>query len=118
MSDGKPLYPGGTSIPIPIQVMKRGKRGQPELVEERMANFTLMPAKEGTCPECATVHPADYPHNQQSIYWQYHFYGRNGRFPTWADAMAHCTDEMKAFWKKALADRGVKVEEDKPDEGK
>ena len=48
-------------------------------------------------------------HNQQSMYWQYHFYGKHGRWPTWKDAMAHCTDNVKAQWIKLLAEHGVKV---------
>jgi hypothetical protein len=31
--------------------------------------------------------------------------------------MAHCDEDMKAFWKKALAEKGINVEEDKPDAG-
>jgi hypothetical protein len=116
MSD-EPLVPGGTIIPIPLAVIKRGKRGKPEVVEERIANFTLLPGPKDKCPECATAHPPEYPHNQQSLFYQYHFYGQHGRWPTWADAMAHCDEDMKAFWKKALAEKGINVEEDKPDAG-
>jgi hypothetical protein len=51
------------------------------------------------------------PHNQQSLYWQYHFYGRHGRWPTWSDAMAHCSPEMREEWTRALEACGVVVEE-------
>ena len=63
----------------------------------------------GTCPECAVEHPADQPHNQQSLAYQYKFYDQHGRWPTWIDAMAHCTDEVKAFWIAELCSRGVDV---------
>jgi hypothetical protein len=69
--------------------------------------WSLLPAKPGTCPECATDHPPELPHNQQSLTYQYHFYGKNGRWPTWADAMAHCTEEMRSRWTEELAKRGV-----------
>lgn len=71
--------------------------------------FTLLPAKSGTCPECATVHePAD-PHNQQSLFYQYDFYGKHGRWPTWKDAMAHCAPAMRENWIRELALRGIAI---------
>jgi len=70
----------------------------------------LLPAKPGTCLECAVEHDLAHPHNQQSLYYQYHFYADNGRWPTWGDAMAHCTDEMKAFWVEELAKHGIVVD--------
>ncbi len=71
----------------------------------------LLPAKEGTCPECATEHDPGQPHNQQSLYWQYHFFGQHGRWPTWKDAMAHCSPEMKKLWTEGLGEHGITVEE-------
>lgn len=62
-----------------------------------------MPAKEGTCSDCAVAHDPDMPHNQQSLHWQYRFYGAFGRWPTWADALAHCTPTMRAQWRIELA---------------
>ena len=62
----------------------------------------LLPPKPGTCPICATKHEAHLPHNAQSLYYQYRFYGVRGRWPTWADALAHCTSEMQAYWREAL----------------
>lgn len=64
---------------------------------------------DGTCPECAVAHDPKQPHNRDSLAYQYHFYDKNGRWPTWADAMAHCTDEVKAYWTQALRERGVEV---------
>lgn len=63
----------------------------------------------GTCPECAVVHDPEMPHNQQSLTYQYKFYDKHGRWPTWKDAMAHCTEEMKQAWMEALAERGITV---------
>lgn len=73
---------------------------------------TLLPAPEGTCPECATKHEPEQPHNQQSLYWQYKFYQRHGRFPTWLDCMSHCTQETKDFWSAELAKHGINVKGD------
>lgn len=63
----------------------------------------------GTCPECAVKHDPSLPHNCMSLTYQYKFYDEHGRWPTWSDAMAHCSDEMKEVWLKALRERGVEV---------
>ena len=73
----------------------------------------LMPVdtSDGKCGECATKHEPEMPHNQQSLAYQYHFYADHGRWPTWDDAMSHCTDEMKSYWRKSLAEKGIKTNE-------
>lgn len=65
----------------------------------------LLPPKPGTCPICATEHEREMPHNAQSLYYQYRFYGIRGRWPTWADAVAHCGDQMRAHWERELRAR-------------
>jgi hypothetical protein len=72
---------------------------------------TLLPPPKGTCPACAVKHDPEMPHNQQSLYYQYHFYNKHGRWPTWKDAMLHCTDEIKAFWIEELGKHGINVNE-------
>lgn len=67
----------------------------------------LLPAKPGTCPICAVEHASEDPHNAQSIYYQYWFYKRYQRWPTWADAIAHCGEETRKAWESALRDREV-----------
>lgn len=64
---------------------------------------------EGTCPECAVKRTPEQPHNRDSLAYQYKFYDQRGRWPTWADAMAHCSDDTKEYWKQALRERGVEV---------
>ena len=82
-----------------------------------MSGLTLLPAKPGKCPICATKHEPQEPHNQQSLFYQYQFYGEHSRWPTWADAMAHCDDEMKLLWERELRARDAWSEpESKPDE--
>jgi len=63
-----------------------------------------------TCPECAVDHDPDQPHNRQSLFYQYKFYNEWGRWPTWDNAMAHCSDEVKTFWVKALKQFGIVIE--------
>jgi len=78
-------------------------------IVEKKAKFMIMPAPPGTCPECAVKHEPYMPHNRDSLMYQYVFYGKNGRWPTWADAMSHCPDEIKEEWTRALAERGIEV---------
>lgn len=75
----------------------------------REANFYMMPTAPGTCPECGVKHDPMQPHNKDSLAYQYSFYAKAGRWPTWADAMAHCDQSIKDYWKQALAERGIKV---------
>jgi len=60
--------------------------------------FSLMPPRPGACQVCATTHDPAFPHNRDSLYYQTAFKLKHNRYPTWADAMAHCTEEMKAEW--------------------
>lgn len=77
---------------------------------ESKPQFMLLPPKPDVCQECAVDHPPEYPHNRDSLFYQCIFYQTNGRWPTWKDAMAHCDDATKEAWKKALTERGVKIE--------
>jgi hypothetical protein len=72
--------------------------------------FNLLPAKDGTCETCATQHDPVQPHNAQSLFYQYRFYGDNGRWPNWKDAMQHCSDDIKDQWLTHLSNMGVDVE--------
>lgn len=76
-----------------------------------LGGFTLLKGKtqDGTCAECAVVHPPENPHNLQSMHYQMHFREKHGRWPSWHDAMRHCTPEMRERWLKALQEHGVKV---------
>lgn len=73
--------------------------------------FTMIGrAPEGTCPECAIKHNPKAPHDVQSLFYQYKFYDGHGRFPTWVDAMEHCTNEVKAMWTEELRKLGMSVD--------
>lgn len=62
----------------------------------------LLPPAPDKCPICAVDHPADQPHDAQSLYYQYRFRAVRGRWPTWADAIAHCTADVQAAWREQL----------------
>ena len=81
-----------------------------DVKEYGLGDMTLAPPLAGTCPECDVEHDPAMPHNAQSLSYQYKFRQKHGRWPTWADAMAHCTSEVRALWIKALAKHGVIVE--------
>jgi len=78
--------------------------------------MTLLPPRPGHCAVCAVDHKPEEPHDAQSLYYQYHFFGKVGRWPTWADAIAHCGDQMQKLWKTALAQRGAWTEPKSPNE--
>jgi hypothetical protein len=67
----------------------------------------LLPPAAGKCQECAVEHDPAEPHNRDSLYYQMQFQIRHGRWPTWEDAMAHCTDDLKAAWREQLSALGV-----------
>lgn len=71
--------------------------------EVKQSTMMLLPPTPGTCPVCATKHEPNRPHNQQSLYYQMRFYGLHGRWPTWADALAHVTDNyVRDHWEYCL----------------
>lgn len=69
----------------------------------------LEKAPAGTCPECAKRHDSESPHDRNSLCYQYKFYDRYGRWPTWSDAMEHCSDEIKTLWIEELARMGIDI---------
>lgn len=50
------------------------------------------------------------PDKKEDI-WQHKFMQQHDRWPTWADAMAHCSPEVKAGMIDLLKKHGVEVEE-------
>lgn len=74
----------------------------------------LLPPAQGSCPICAVKHAPQDPHDAQSLYYQYRFYGVRGRWPTWADAVAHCEPSLAEAWKHCLNERGAWTE---PEDG-
>jgi len=54
------------------------------------------------CKECGDNHPKELPHNVTTSQYQVNFFNKHGKFPTWDDALAHCTEEMKISWKASM----------------
>lgn len=78
-------------------------------LQERHGCSLFGKTRPGTCPMCGVAHDPAQPHNCESLTYQYKFYDEHGRWPTWADAMAHCSPEVKEYWCKALAQHGITV---------
>jgi hypothetical protein len=75
----------------------------------QVMQFHMIPpdTSGGQCAECAVVHDPDEPHNKDSLAYQYAFYAKRARWPTWKDALAHCSPEMQAAWKAELVAAGA-----------
>lgn len=74
-----------------------------ETLDVVFKKFQLLPPAPDLCQKCATKHDSHEPHNQESMYWHTWFENEYGRVPTWEDAMAHCSDEIKEFWRFELS---------------
>lgn len=83
------------------------KSNEAQNLKEQLKDWTLMPPKKGTCSECGVNHPPEAPHNKDSMFYQYKFAKENGRWPSWDDASAHCTDEVKEILKIILIKQGI-----------
>ncbi len=81
-------------------------------------DMTFEKTPEGACPVCGVKHIPKMPHNVYSFTYQFKFYDQHRRLPTWEDAMAHCSDEVKKYWVEALKEKGdegaVGVKESRP----
>lgn len=70
------------------------------------AEWTVVPR---VCQECAVDHSPDLPHDPESLYYRHRFRinealaGRQERWPTWSDAIAHCPADIKALWSARLS---------------
>ena len=93
-------------IKVPMQVININTG---EVVEEKEVDWHFAPpdTRDGKCSECAVKHEPSEPHNQQSLAYQYSFKAKHGRWPTWLDAMGHCSPETQERWKNALREHGV-----------
>ena len=82
------------------------------IIEKSIKDMHILSAPQGTCPECAVVHEADQPHNKESLHYQYTFFQKHDRWPTWMDAMDHCADYTKTEWSELLAAQGIDITEE------
>lgn len=70
----------------------------------------MLPAAPGKCQFCAGTHSPTDPHNKDSLFYQMRFNGLYGRWPTWADAIAHCSTMTQLQWRAELERRGAWTE--------
>ena len=80
--------------------------------------LSILPPRPGVCPVCATPHDPALMHNRDSLYYQMRFRQKHGRTPTWADAAAHCTPEVKAQYAPEFARLGISFDAGDSDDGK
>lgn len=69
--------------------------------------WKMLPPAPDRCPICAVDHAHDEPHDAQSVYYQMRFRAAHGRYPTWADALAHCAPEVRASWEAGIRKMGI-----------
>lgn len=75
-----------------------------------MGSMMLLPPAPGFCQVCAVDHAPEEPHNPQSLYWATARHMKGLPPPTWKDALAHVTPELRARWVEELAAHGVTVD--------
>lgn len=76
-----------------------------DLLKEGM----LLPPAPDKCQECAAEHEPEQAHNADSLYYKMWFKKQYDRFPTWKDAIEHCSPEIKAFWIGELKKHNIEV---------
>ncbi|EOW9160701.1 hypothetical protein G6355_11010 [Vibrio cholerae] len=78
------------------------------LLKEQLKHLKLLtPANPEACKECGEVHHYSTPHNKDSLYYQYNFARTHGRWPTWADASAHCSEDIQETLKEYLKSKSI-----------
>lgn len=69
----------------------------------------LLPPAPDRCQCCAAKHEPEQPHNWQSMFWQYWYYNKHGRWPTMRDAFEHVTPELRQAWVDSLRERAAEA---------
>lgn len=88
-----------------------------EVTKVETTRFGILPPPSNKCQVCAVAHEPHLFHDCQSLFYQYAFYGRHGRWPTWADASAHCSPEVIDALKDVLLSHAPKLKWSEPEEG-
>lgn len=96
-----------TIIKMPLSIVNAASG---EVIENTTADWHLLPAAPGNCPECNYPHQEHEPHNRDTLFYQIKFTAEHGRIPTWADAIAHCPHDLRLLWKATLQDMGAWTE--------
>lgn len=77
--------------------------------EITQSDLTLLPPPKDCCQECGVKHDPTLSHNAQSFFYQYKFALLNKRSPTWADAMSHCSEEIKQAYIQYFTKLGIDI---------
>jgi hypothetical protein len=77
-----------------------------------MDKWHLLSPRGDVCQKCAVDHDQEMPHDKTSLYYQYWFRGQHGRWPTWSDALADCTDDVKEAWTEVLKRKGIDLHDE------
>lgn len=103
----KPIKIKSSAEPIPkkIGTMQTADAETGEVVAEKKNAMTILGPPPDKCQVCAVAHDHDQSHNQQSLYYQMRFYAEHSRWPTWTDAMSHCTPEVRAVWRRGITEQ-------------
>lgn len=78
-------------------------------MKESMDEIKVGPVLPGACKQCGTMHDPEEPHDRDSLYYKNKFFKKHKRFPTWNDAMEHCTEPVREAYIKRLEKRGIYV---------
>lgn len=54
------------------------------------------------CAICGDDHPENFPHNPFGEQYRVWFLERYGRYPSWDDAMTHCSEDVKLSFKQTM----------------
>lgn len=54
-----------------------------------------------TCEQCGVRHNPEHPHAATTRQYQALFLREHGRLPTYADGMAHCSEQVRELYVKA-----------------
>ncbi len=71
-------------------------------------------ATPSVCSICGARHMPSAPHDARSPFYQYQFWLRHARWPTLADAVAHCPPMGQRSWREHFEELGEWTE---PPEG-
>jgi hypothetical protein len=83
---------------------------EPVVTKVNSGTMTLLPPAPDACQTCAVKHPADQPHNPDSLYWATARNMEGKDPPSWELALAHCAREVQDRWIIALGERGQHVD--------
>jgi hypothetical protein len=95
------------TIPVKRDTVVNGK-----VTETETVRWNILPPPASACQVCGhnPAHTPDQPHNAKSMYYLYAFFGEHGRWPTWKDAMGHCSPGVQRLWEEHLREEGAWTE--------